>query len=115
MTDIKEKATAMWTALLEALRADGLVGQIITQSGPATTNFIVEKCQEPSANGPWLPMHMLPQPGVQVVALDKDGGLHVVMIEDSYDEWVFVHNGQLLNAGMMLGYTFIKQPEQDNG
>jgi hypothetical protein len=110
--NIKERATQYWTELLEALRADGIVATIITQSGPATTNFIVAKCNEPEpANGPWLPMTMFPQPGVQVVAVRIDkGALCVLTYNEQHASWMA--NGRRTKAGYYKGWTFIKPPQE---
>jgi len=110
MTDIKERATQYWTELLEALRADGLIAPVITQSREATTNFIVAKCSEPdSANGPWLPMTMLPQPGVQVVAALVNGGLRVLTYSEDRG---WLRDGGLTRVKSYKGWTFIKPPQE---
>lgn len=111
MTDIKEKATDYWTALLEALRADGIIATIVTQSGPATTAFIVGKCSEPEpANGPWLPMTMLPQPGVQVVAINQVGRLKVLEYNEDRKSWQSMSRN--VKADYYVGWTFIKPPKE---
>ena len=112
MTDIKEQATNYWTELLEALRADGLIAMAITQSREATTSFIVSKCSEPEpANGPWLPMTMFPQPGVQVVAAMHTGGKMCVLTYSEDRKWLD-RDERGVDASMFTGWTFIKPPQE---
>jgi len=105
--DLKEKATDLWTALLEALREDGLIAMCVTSSGPKTTSFIVNTAaamtQMPQ---PWLQMDMKPQPWRLVVAKHVSGNYHLLRYcdgdkagwykgsvkvrPDRYSAWTFV-------------------------
>lgn len=66
MNDLKEKASNLWTKLLQALRDDGLIANCVLQSGPATTSVIVELVQltDPS----WLRVEMKPAEDKWVIA-----------------------------------------------
>lgn len=99
---LKEAATTLWDRLIIAMRADGLLAHCVVQSGPATTAVLVDLAQ-PQA--PWLGMHIHPQPGVEVVAIDnKDRvcvmtynaekgwmrGVQRAVKADTYRGWQFV-------------------------
>lgn len=73
---LKANAEQLWTRLLSAMREDGMIAHCVTQTGPATTQVLVETVQQ--AMRPWIPMHMKPTPGKQVVALKHDGSLEVI-------------------------------------
>lgn len=108
MSDLKEKATELWSQLVQAMHADGILATSITQSGPATTAVIVNVCQaggEVIDNTPWLKMAMKPQPGVEVVARDADGHLFIVSI-DHGGRW---HLGnRLVRESRFTDWRFLK-------
>ncbi len=114
-TDLKEKATDLWTQLLQALREDGLIAMCVTQSGPKTTSVIVNTAAATMAAAPqpWVPMHMQPKPGREVVARHRSSGNHhvlrycddgdvapgwykgrVMVMPERYAAWTFVSENQ---------------------
>lgn len=107
MSALQMKATTLWTTLLQAMQADGLIAHCITQSGPATTKVIVGACQE-MQQPVWLPMHMLPNDGVEVVASRYDGAIEVLKRSADFwtgkvgDEWGVV------DPASYRGWCFVK-------
>lgn len=111
MSALKMGATVLWTKLLEAMRADGLIAQSITQTGPATTAVIVELVQQAN-NGPWLPMSYKPTPGREVVAIDERGCIAApVCYDDVADKWLW--NGSEVAESRFKLWTFVQLPVND--
>lgn len=87
--DMKEIATDAWTKLVIALREDGLIAHCVTQSGPHTTNVIMELAIGKSVQtvGGWLTMDIHPESGRAVVARDYSGQLHILHHDTSAKSW----------------------------
>lgn len=112
MTDIKEQATVLWTELLEALRADGMIAHCITQSGPATTHVVVALAQRMlPQQQPWIGPHIKPQPGKQVVAKLVTGKLLMLAWNNEADAhgecWWNDTEGRCYPDQSILAYTFV--------
>lgn len=110
MSGLKEKATTIWTELLEGLRADGLIANAIQQSGAATTAVIVGLAKTITENdgeqrAPWLSLSMVPQPGREVVAIDFTGKLHVIHFDADSNGWLW--NGSHVDPARFVKYTFV--------
>lgn len=91
METLQEKAIGLWTRMVEAMRADGLIANVVTQSGPATTAVIVEMVQgQPTTpDAPWLGMtDVLPGHGREVVARDLKGALHILWYDANARTWM---------------------------
>jgi hypothetical protein len=93
----------MWTQLIEAMRADGLIAHCITQSGPATNAVIMDAVTN-VANGPWLSMNIKPEPKRDVVGLSKSGRLHILQFTGAV--WSY-NDGWCCNPDNFYGYTHI--------
>jgi hypothetical protein len=101
---LKSNAETLWTRLLEAMRADGIIAHCVLQSGPATTQIIVETVQQ--ASRPWIPMHMKPTPGKQVVAVNNSGQISVLTYSRDHDRWLDRDN-RGVDESCFKGYTFV--------
>lgn len=91
METLEQKAIGLWTRMVEAMRADGLIAHVVTQSGPATTAVIVEMAQgQPTTpDAPWLGMtDVLPGHGREVVARDLKGALHILWYDANARSWM---------------------------
>lgn len=96
-------ATVLWTELVNALVADGIIPKPIQQSGPATTAVILSLAQR-EMRGPWIPMHITPEPGKDVVALDAIGRLCVISyVKDG--RWIW--NGSFVAPKRFRYYTHV--------
>lgn len=118
MSALKEAATIMWTKLVEAMRADGIIAHRIEQSGPATTSVIVDACQAVLGreyDGTWLPMTIHPDIGREVVAATIDGKLVAPLTINKYGTWY--HNGKRVAVRFYSKWTYVKPPfvAEENG
>jgi hypothetical protein len=110
---IKENAVQLWTKLIVAMRADGLIAECVTQSGPATTALLVELVQEPGYEGAWMSMNIVPsEPHRQVVAVALDKGTEVALTILTHDgvDWRYA-NGSLCDTRVWYRWTYVKLPE----
>ena len=106
MSALRMAATTLWTQLIDAMRADGIIAQCITQSGPAT-NAVITDAATKALHGPWLSMGIVPAaPNRQVVAVSESGGLFVVWYDHVEQEWVHSSDGSIVGDAI-VAYTFI--------
>lgn len=113
MSELKMMATTLWTQLVTAMHADGLLDASITQSGPATTKVIVETCRDAmmasTIEAPWLKMDMHPTPGKWVVAYDNNGMLHVLSYSEEHTSWIDVTHAKV-SEDAFGGWRFVNAP-----
>lgn len=95
-------AEKLWTDLLDALRADGLIAPIITQSGPRTTALILRMVK------PWLSMRITPTPGCEVLAVDERGCMAAVHYDDVAKTWMW--NGSSVVADRFVKWRYVELP-----
>lgn len=105
MSEVKMKATVLWTRLVTAMRADGLLAECITQCGPATAAVMVELVQEPGYNGTWLPGSIKPRSDTCVLAINEKGEPCISYWSDDFGHWVSDE------PVVVTKWTYIKLPE----
>lgn len=113
--NIKENAVQLWTKLIVAMRADGLIAECVTQSGPATTALLVELVQEPGYEGAWINMGIVPsEPHRQVVAVALDKGTEATLAILTYDgvDWRYANGGRC-DPRAWRYWTYVKLPEKE--
>lgn len=76
MSAARLRATTLWTQLVIAMRADGILPEQITQTGPATAAVIIEATTPDLV---WLAPNIHPKDNKRVLAVDLDGDITVVI------------------------------------
>ena len=114
MSAVRLAAVVMWTELVNAMRADGLIAREVTSTGPATAALCMSWARDtlqPGQDGRWIPMHFMPASGRQVVAVDSIGGIAAPLVYD-YDRECWLWNGSEVAAERFESWCYIKTPKE---
>lgn len=68
-------AQLLWTGLLSALKADGLIANCIESTGPNTTTYLnILAMENVMKDGTliWIPVSIPPNPGAEVFVIDMN-------------------------------------------
>lgn len=87
--DMKSDAEALWTRLVLAMRQDGMIGDNLTQAGPATANVIVSLLLNPPKDAGWFSENIKPKDNATVVwALLDNGEYELVRWSSTKRVWL---------------------------
>lgn len=112
MSDPREQATQLWTQLVEAMRADGIIAACILQAGPATAHLVMQTCETINtlnakpAPMPWLKATIKPPTGRLVLAQEYYETFRVAHWNDNTKVWRSAETGDELQV---VQWQFIEE------